>query len=136
MNKFKFDVSFRVKHPSVDPDQLSTKLGLLAHRKWRAGDQRKTPKGELLGGIYKESYLSCRITHEKSDDLAKVIRETTLRLSTHKELLRELSMTGGKLEYFIGWYSSGNSGEEFDALLLKEAAELGIGLSFDFYGGQ
>lgn len=53
-----------------------------------------------------------------------------------QNLFYELSSSGGKIEYFIGWYSEGNSGEEFDFELLRSLADLYIGLSFDFYGGK
>ena len=136
MNRFKFDLSFRIRHPQMDAEKICVQLGLEAKHKWTAGSQRKTPKGDLLEGTYDESYCTFPIDHDEETELADLIKSSTQSLKLCEHFLQLISSTGGRLEYFIGWYSSGNSGEEFDADLIAELANLGIGLSFDFYGGQ
>jgi hypothetical protein len=136
MNKFKFDLSFRIRHPQMDAEKICLQLGLKAKHKWTAGNQRKTPKGDLLEGTYDESYCSFPLDHDDEAELADLIRSSTQSLKPHEKFLQLISSTGGRLEYFIGWYSDGNSGEEFDADLINQLASLRIGLSFDFYGGK
>lgn len=135
MNPFKFDVSFRIRHPDLDPKQICSTLGMDAKYKWKAGAQRKTPKGDLLEGVYTETYCSFEIEHNESIGLVELLRLSNQKLQPHKEFLELIRSTGGDLEYFIGWYSSGNSGEEFTWDLITDLADLQIGLSFDFYGG-
>lgn len=135
MNKFKFDLSFRVRHPYMNSEEICAQLGMVAKYQWTAGKQRKTPKGTLLEGVYNESYCSFDIDHDDNAGLTDLIRSNSQSLEAHKKFLDFLCSTGGKLEYFIGWYSEGNSGEEFDADLIRILAELKIGLSLDFYGG-
>lgn len=135
MHSFKYKVSFRIVHPNIDPDDLCQKLNLDAKRKWRVGDQKKTPKGNVLKGVYNYSYcvfeLNCKC---QEIDLIDYLRNWNKKLFIHKALLNQIHDTGGKLEYFIGWFSDENSGEEFNVDFLSELAELKIGLSFDFYG--
>ncbi|WP_256388442.1 hypothetical protein [Pandoraea sp. PE-S2R-1] len=38
------------------------------------------------------------------------------------------------MEFFIGWFSTGNTGETLDFELLKKLGELGIDLALDVYG--
>ena len=120
----------------MDAEKICVQLGLEAKHKWTAGSQRKTPKGDLLEGTYDESYCTFPIDHDEETELADLIKSSTQSLKLCENLLQLISSTGGRLEYFIGWYSSGNSGEEFDSDLIAELASLRIGLSFDFYGGQ
>lgn len=135
MNSFKYDISLRVWHPTLDPDYLSQYLGLTASRKWKAGERRMTPKGDILKGTYEETYCVFSMEHTSSDELVDVVEKMTEKLSVYKTFICDISKSGGKVEYFIGWYSSGNSGQEFSARLIKDLADLDIGLSFDFYGG-
>ncbi len=136
MHSFQYNVSFRIVHPSIDPDDICKKLNLNVKRKWRVGDQKKTPKGNVLTGVHDHSYCVFELNYEnKKIDLIDYLKFWNKKLIMHKDLLNQIHATGGKLEYFIGWFSDENSGEEFDVSFLSELAELKIGLAFDFYGG-
>lgn len=135
MNKFKFDISLRVTHPFIDPDQICSDLDMSALTKWKAGEQIKTSQGAHFSGVRECTF--CRFKFKKNEDesLVYVINKINRDLKKRINFVHKIYESGGKFEYFIGWYSEGNSGEEFDAQLIKDLAELHIGLSFDFYGG-
>jgi len=44
----RFHVELFIVHPTLDPAEISTALGLEAHFAQRVGDPRKTPKGRPL----------------------------------------------------------------------------------------
>lgn len=136
MNEFKFDMSFRVRHPTMDAKKICVELGLTAKYCWTVGEQRRTPKGDFLEGSYPETYCTFILEKEAQTELADLIKSSNQMLRPHKNFLQSIYSSGGRLEYFIGWYSDGNSGEEFDADLLAEMADLKIGLTLDFYGGK
>lgn len=100
-----------------------------------AGAARKTPKGAPLEGVHDSTYCSFRLDHPDNVDLAEFLGRCNKTLEPHKEFLKHLRSTGGSVEYFIGWYSGTNSGEQFYYGLLGELADLSIDLSIDVYGG-
>jgi hypothetical protein len=59
----RFDVELFIVHPSLDPADISRALGMEGHSSRRAGDQRKTPKGTLLSGVYPDTRWRHSIRH-------------------------------------------------------------------------
>jgi hypothetical protein len=51
-----FSVALRIRHPSIDPEELSRRLGIEPQHAWRAGDPRREENGELGAGMYRETY--------------------------------------------------------------------------------
>lgn len=135
MNKFKYDVSFRVFHPDMNPDDICQTLNMQATNKWVMGEQRRTPKGASLPGVYDQSYCSFKLDQPKDMELVDFLKHWNVKLLNFNDFLNQIYSSGGRLEYFIGWYSEENSGEVFDVSLLEELAKLKIDLAIDFYGG-
>lgn len=135
MNNFKYDVSFRIFHPNMNPKDICKKLNMQATRMWCAGDQRKTPKGTSLPSVYEHSYCSFKLDQTEYTELIDLLKSWNKKLLNFKTFLNKIHSSGGKLEYFIGWYSKESSGEEFDVSLMYELVELKINLAIDFYCG-
>ena len=133
MKKYKYDVSFRVRHPSMDPDLICSTLGLEAKSKWKAGSERKTPKGKPLLGKYEFSFCTFSLKHPKDIHIADFLKFYNKKLNKQKYFLNSVRVSGGSLEYFIGWYTNENCGEVFDVELLKNLVDLGIEISLDIY---
>ena len=88
MTPFKYAVSFRIKHPSIDPRKISAKLRLTPDTSWRAGEARKTPKGKPLKGRYNSTYWSYTLKHSSDMNLADCLESFTNSLEPHKGLKR------------------------------------------------
>jgi hypothetical protein len=100
---------------------------------WQVGMPRKTPKGQLLTGNYKETYCSielpvayARITREIDAVVAEV-------LVPHRSLLRRVAATGGRAELYVTWQTNANVGETFSWQLLQTLAELRVTLSVESF---
>jgi hypothetical protein len=133
MHPFKVSVTFRIIHPSINPDEISTQLVLLPRTSGRVGDSRKTPNGDPLKGKNESTYWTYPISCQESNGLADILESFTDDLEIHRDFLLNLYATGGRLEYFVGWFSGTNSGEEFKHGLLRKLADLHINLSLDVY---
>ena len=131
-----YSVSFRITHPSMNPDVLCKQLRLNAKFKWQAGTQRKTPDGEPLPGVYRDTYCCFELVHPKTVGLSEFLLKHSRKLFKHKDLLHDIRSTGGTLEYFVGWFVDKDSGEVFGLELLKQLTELGIDLSLAVYAGS
>ncbi|WP_243366542.1 DUF4279 domain-containing protein [Fundidesulfovibrio soli] len=134
MNPFKFSVSLRFWSKSIDCIEIANVILLQPDISHKAGEQRKTPKGTLLDGIYKENYCVFRIERQDDEDLSELLERIADDLLPYKDLFDRVRDEGGVAEFFIGWFTSGNSGDIFNHQLLQKLGELSIDLSFDVYG--
>jgi|GEM_PF-1064247 len=133
MYPYEYKVSFRISHPRIHPDEISTQLGLQPQISWRAGDIRKTSRGIPIEGRNESTYWSYSINRQSDDSLISLLEDFTVGLESHKDFLVGLRLTGGRLEYFVGWFSGPSSGEVFEHSILNKIASLQIDLSLDIY---
>ena len=134
MNPFRFMVSLRFSGKHIDCDYISQHINLKPKHKWKTGEPRKTPKGTLLEGVHERSYCTYPIEKNEGEDLSELLDRVVDELMPHKSLFDEVRESGGEAEFFIGWFTSGNSGDIFTYDLLRKLGELSIDLSFDVYG--
>ena len=75
--------------------------------------------------------------HEHSEQsLPDQIAEALQLLSPYKDALNQIVISGGRLEFFVGWFLDGNSGDVLEYQLLDQLAEMQISLSFDIYARE
>ena len=134
MGNYTYRLSLWIQHPDADLSDIPKKLGLTAHRLWKKGDRRITPKGRDTGSIQKKSYCNIGFNDTPPAGLPEGIRAALDLLKPHKNYLIKLADGGVELQFFVGWYSERNSREILDWALLKEMAELRISLDLDVYG--
>ena len=129
-----YSVSFRIFHPAINPDDISAELSLIPSTQWKSGDDRRSPNGKRLPGRYKNTYWSYRLPLRVGVNLAKRLDEFSRMLTKHESFLKRLRSTGGRSEFFVGWFVKPNSGEIFDRELLARLSRLQIDLAMDVYG--
>jgi uncharacterized protein DUF4279 len=56
MRPAQFSVTLRLRHPEIDPAEISRRLGIEPQHTWRAGDPRRLESGEIGEGVYRETY--------------------------------------------------------------------------------
>ena len=52
-----YSVALRIRHPDMDPQDVTAALGIEPKHAWRAGEARRTPVGTPLTGVYRDTYL-------------------------------------------------------------------------------
>lgn len=130
---FQFQASFRVHHPDIDPAEITEALALSPHTSWETGDPRRSPNGAALDGLRRSSYWSYSIPVTGEIELPDLLDHFTAELEKHRPFLDRVNETGGRLEYFVGWFSEASSGEVFSSALMKRMSGLGIDLALDVY---
>lgn len=136
MNEFRFSVSLRLFTKTVEPDEICALLGLGAKWKNKIGEPRVNPKGTPIGGFYESSYCSFRLVQIDGERLHDMLNRVAENLAKHKQLFHRIRDEGGRTEFFVGWYSPGNTGDTFSHGLLEKFADLKIDLALDVYGGE
>ena len=61
MSDYEFMMSLRIRHPKIDPVEITRVLGIEAQHTWRAGDARRNPAGDEMGGTHRETYRMGRL---------------------------------------------------------------------------
>lgn len=134
MNRQRTQLSVRLQHPTRDLSRVCDVLGLKPKRIWKKGDERTTPKGTKLGGVYESSFCYFDVGRVSREPLPKQIDTALKLLEPHRSTLRRLNSSGGKISFFVGWFLDDSiMGEEFDARLLERMARLRIALDLSIY---
>jgi hypothetical protein len=132
-------VSVRFKHPTMDLTFLSSVLEMPCFRSWTVGDLRQTPRGDLLTGVYKESYWVSRLEYPINNEVGGFKEQLMLaidRLAKVQKTLRDLKASSGTIEIYLQLPGSINNGDTIDLPLLKKLVELEIDLSIEVFPGM
>jgi hypothetical protein len=54
-------MSLRIRHPRIDPAEVTRVLGIEPQHTWYAGDFRRDSAGAELGGTHRERYFPERL---------------------------------------------------------------------------
>src|SRR5712691_3684981 len=85
-----YGIRLLIRHPSIDPADITSKLGLKPGMSSTAGAERKTPAGTRLPGVYKTSTWGYWLDVEGNRYFSKDILSLLLHLEERAEFIREL----------------------------------------------
>ena len=149
-----FQLSLRIRHPSVDPDELSREFSIEAAHCFRAGDPRLSRSG--IASVHPESYWlgalntanwpvevnSPRVrrlltSQERVGVVAARSLGWALALSTpfftaHTQTLRRIVAEGGQVSLLITAPAGEVSGFSLAPAVSRVFSELGVTLEFEF----
>ena len=131
---YHFSISLRVRHPNVDPMNITEHLGIQPTHFGKAGEGRRTPRGSILSGVNRESYWTARVSSGRWPlEISSAICDVLNGLLPHRSYLHTIRNGGGNIELFIGWFFENQSGDVLNYKCLALAGDLKIDLSFDIY---
>ncbi|MGL4968403.1 MAG: DUF4279 domain-containing protein [Inquilinus sp.] len=135
MAPYRYAISLRISHPSIDPAQITAELGEAPSHLQKAGSPHRTPKGTVLDRISPESFwVGFESKGEnRTRDLPAGLRALAARLLPHRQFLRSLRDEGGEVEIFVGWFAAEQGGDVLTHELMSQLADLKIDLLFDLY---
>ena len=133
MNPFRYELSLRARHPTRIAADIESALTLKAWVTNTVSEARRTPKGNPLEGINRETRCSFELSKGDDQSLLEEIAEWNLRFLDKKAFFEEFAASGGKMEYFLGLFLDGNSGFDLPPEEMGKMRELGITLSLDIY---
>ncbi len=149
-----FQVSLRVRHPDIDPKQITRQLGLQPDHAWAKGDARRSETGQTLGGIRRDSYWSATfpdpalyertfgedaepgtVQHSLASaaaaDVGMFLALQLLHLKRQRELLVKLS-SEGDVAFVISMTAESGSTLRLEPALMRQLTDLGLRLEFEF----
>ena len=138
MSVYEFAISLRIRHPSVDPAEITRALGIEPQHAWQAGDARRGDAGELLEGTYRDSYWIARLMDEpelSSDHISveSVLLRTLAQLRKSFQFLAGLNADGGVAELHVSIFARDEFRLEFLSESLALLGRLGLAVALDVH---
>jgi hypothetical protein len=136
MHQPRFKISLRFFGRFADADHLSHTLKMTPVHVHVMGQRRKTPKGRELEGFYDESYCTFSIEQRDEEQLHEALERAADDLMIHADVFDGVRNDGGRIEFFVGWFSEGNTGNTLPFPLFIKLGRMKIDLSLDVYGSD
>lgn len=136
MSDYEFTMSLRIRHPHVEPDEVTRQLGMEPQHVWRAGEQRRDADGAATGGSYRESLWMCTLMAqpELSSDRVGVESELLHALGVLRrslDFLQSLRDSGGVAELHISIFARQEFRLELPAESLVSLGQMGIAIAVE-----
>jgi len=135
MTRQQVKISLHIRHPTRDLSRVCRALRLEPKHIWKKGDERRTPKGNKIGGLREDSYCSIELGPTSRESISKKVEAALTLLEPHRALLRKLSSTGGTVSFFVGWFCESDTGERLSAQVVERMARFRIALDLNVYLG-
>jgi hypothetical protein len=151
-----FQLSLRIRHPSMDPADLSRELEIEPVHSFRVGDPRASRTGLATASVHTESYwlamlnpdewpadmsfpghTQSQVVEERLEAAATKTLGRALSLSTtrffaaHAKTLRRIRSEGGQISLLVAIYPGEVSGFSLATEVSQVFGELGITVEFD-----
>jgi hypothetical protein len=129
----RFDVALFIKHPTIDPDEISNALNLVGHFVHKVGDPRRTPTGRELGGLYRDTRWRHRVRYQvRKQHFSAEVTSFVNGLVPHRAFLNGLRESGGRAQIIIA-FLDGYFGDDLSQATLAKMAELGLDLGIECF---
>jgi hypothetical protein len=127
MSDYQIALSLGIRHPDIDPAQITRELGLQPVHVWRNGQERLDEAGTALGGTHRGTYWFCEIAPRPAFSGERTVVESELTRLLHilrKSIvfLQGLHYSGGSTDLCVTIFAHGDFRIE---LLPEETGLLG-----------
>jgi uncharacterized protein DUF4279 len=138
MSEYEFTVSLRLRHPAIDPAQITQTLGIEPQHTWKVGDPRRDPAGGALEGAYRESYWMGRLMDEPQLSSGRLSVESVLlqrlaQLRRSHDFLEQFHAEGGVAELHVSLYAREAFRLELSEESLGLLSRLGLAVALDVH---
>jgi hypothetical protein len=127
-----FDVLLRIRHPSLDPDEITAQLGLVPEHQWKAGDERPATDGPR--GHYAESYWVAPVQFPVQGEDHPYL-ESTLALAAailkRQKAIWDPVRSEGQAELLVTLYSKGDADINLSTEVMSMLGGIGLSISIE-----
>jgi hypothetical protein len=131
-----YAMTLRVRHPTLDPAELTETLHIEPRHSWRAGEPRRSASGTPLGGEHRESYWSAPLPGQAvgaaAFPLEMFLGSQLTQLNRHREFLARLQSEGAQISVLIEVTPVENGVLTWSTGTARKLADLNIEVEFQF----
>lgn len=129
-------ISLQIWHPKINKDEIIKCINLEPSRCFSIGEQKTTPRGTKLLGVWETTYVSYSVISEEDIDIESGIEKAIALLKNSINdgaIFKQISSTGGKCSFYISLYEKTHIAFEISSSLIERIRELNIDLGFEFF---
>ncbi|MBQ4553851.1 MAG: hypothetical protein IJA53_01975 [Spirochaetaceae bacterium] len=129
-------ISLQIWHPKINKDEIIKCINLEPSRCFSIGEEKTTPKGTKLLGVWGTTYVSYSLVSKEDIDIESGIEKaiTLIKSSINDgSIFKQISSTGGKCSFYISLYEKTHIAFEISSSLIERIRELNIDLGFEFF---
>ena len=155
-----FQISLRIRHPSIDPGIISRELRVEAEYSFKAGEPRESGSGIAATALHAESYwlgslssitspgslsgfTGARASAARERLQTATVESLTLALDaivvgfmrTHSGFIRRIQSEEGQVSLLVELSTRSLSGFTLSPEFSRTISELGVAVEFDFVQG-
>jgi hypothetical protein len=133
-----FELSLRIRHPSIDPAEISRELQLQPEHSFRAGEPRTSSSGLAATALHAESYWLASLDPFSAQAPAMMGVDSALALCAtqfgrrHAPFFQRLLAEGGEVCLLIELSPDAVGSFSITPAIARAMADLGIALEFEF----
>jgi len=128
-----FRMTLLVRHPDIEPSEISGQLDLRPHTAFKAGSPRVLPNGKALPGLATESRWSHIFALDTSLRLEAALEGIVEHLERHSKFVNELNLRGANIELYVKVSGDVNMGDSLSWKLLGRMAKLHVALGMEVF---
>ena len=129
----RFTIGLGLRHPWIDPAEVTSRLKLEPLNSWKAGEPRRTPTGILLEGTRSESMWVHAKRFAESKRFTAAISALLDELTPHRDFFQRIVSEGGSIRLSLHLPGDVNIGDDFEWQLLARLAELHFELTVEVF---
>jgi Domain of unknown function (DUF4279) len=122
-----------IKHPTLDPDEITKNLVISPTHSWKNGDPRMAPNGARLPGNYPGSCWTLSFDNIENTPISELIKSVVTMIPRNLVFWSSFSKTGGEAELILALVGTKYQGASIDVADLQSLATLGISLGLEIY---
>jgi hypothetical protein len=126
-------ITLRIRHPSLDPEEVSAALHRQPAVSWKAGDQCVTPKGTRLSGVRTDGLWSLTFRYKGEKSISRNLEQILDDLTSHKDLFGKLDQLGAARALYLQLPGNANNGDRISPEVLRKLADLRLALELEVF---
>ena len=128
-----YQIVLMVKHPTLQPDRISSELELQPEHGWMSGEQRRTPAARILPGLHTDSHWTVSKKVQSQMPFFEGALEFVELLERHRAFTRGISDSSGAVSIVVQLPGRANIGDEIGTQGLLRIASPNVSLGIEVF---
>lgn len=129
-------ISLQIWHPKINKDEIIKCINLEPSRCFSIGEEKTTPRGTKLLGVWETTYVSYSLVSNEDIDIDAGIENAIGLLKnsiSDSSIFQQFSSMGGKCSFYISLYEKTHIAFEISSSLIEKLRNLNIDLGFEVF---
>lgn len=128
-----YNVILLMRHPDIDPGEVTREFGLTPHVAFRKGCVRALQNGKELPGVSRDSRWNHVYRFSKGHRLGDALAQVVTFLEGHKAFIKKLCLQGASFELYVQLPGAKNIGDSIPWDLLRRMSQLRVSLGIEVF---